>query len=169
MEKRRFSLLKDIFQLIKNPKLIEFNDDNASIIKIVKNIKNKLNTEEIKDLIRLSEAIILYSRGSNVKLESRIFLSTLCCFRHTNEEETLTIYMPSYWIIEKIYNRIKHQRHKKNINIITQIMEIIDSKDFPVVPKERLKLRIQNTIRRINEKNLFDYAYGNIDAAIICG
>jgi len=160
--------LNDANELLKafqNKIPLEFLNDTLK--KEYNSIKKKIeNLEEIDDLIKVSEAILLYTRAETMKEAARIYLSSLCCFKHTNENETLTLYMPSLWIINRIHKDILSKKRKTHHSIEEEIMNIIQKYNFPIIPEERLKLRIQNFLRRKNEKNLFDYAYGGIDAAI---
>jgi len=162
------NFLNDANELLKAfQKKIPLDFLNDTQRKMYNSIKKKIeNLGEINDLIKVSEAILLYTRAETMKEAARIYLSSLCCFKHTNENETLTLYMPSLWIINRIHKDILSKKRKVHHSIEEEIINIIQKHDFPIIPEERLKLRIQNFLRRENEKNLFDYAYGSIDAAI---
>jgi hypothetical protein len=133
----------------------EFLNDTER--KIYNSISKKVdNVLEINDAVRVAEAIILYTRAEYFKQSARISLSTLCCFKHQGENETLTLYMPSYWTISKIHKKVLNNK-SANKYLHETIFNEIKRYEFPIVPEERLKLRIQNYLRRENGKTLFDF------------
>ena len=135
---------------------------NSTIAKTFNSIKKRVkNTHEINDIIKVSEAVILYTRGEMIKEAARIYLSSLCCFKHENEEVTLTLYMPSLWIIGLIHKRILAKKRRKYNSLEEEIFNEFKRYDFPVIAEKRLKLRIKEYLRRENEKTIFDFTYND--------
>ncbi len=117
----------------------------------------KVDEMDVKDLIRLSEIILLFSKGELLLLGAKIYLNNLCCFKHEEEDKTLTLYLPSFWILSIIHKIILSKNKRKN-NLFAEMYNFVINSNLPTVPKERLKMRIKEYIRRENEKTLFDFA-----------
>jgi hypothetical protein len=133
--------------------------------KLYNSITKKINNSilKINDITRVAEIILLYTRAEYYKQASRLYLSSLCCFKHKEEEETLTLYMPSFWIISEIHKSIISKKRKYK-HLEEEIFNEFKKYNFPVIPEERLRLRIKKYLRKENEKNLFDF----IDECYCC-
>jgi len=147
---------KELLKVFQNKIPQEFLNDH--LYKPYNTIKRNFigDIKTINNLIRTSEVIILYTRAESLITGARLYLSSLCCFNHKEEEEKLSLYMPSYWIIKQIYRQILYKKIKKN-NLHEEIFNKIINKNFPIIPKERLKLRIEKILKEENEKTLLDY------------